>query len=574
MMKVIQQMNLKKMGKAFLNIFLLAFMVLIFGPSEIFFANVAEFEFVYGEFAGNLAIAAVGVALLLSIILTILPDICYKIVMSVIFGLSVAGYAQVMFLNQRLDLLGLNPDGYHVDIGFALGNLSIWIGIIFVVLALAFRDGKTWDSIIRYVPMFLLGVQVIALVSLLLTAKEEAFHYKTGELYISGEKQYTVSADENVILIVLDYFSNQDMLTVQSQFPDVMDCLHDFTFYNNADCNYYGTFPSLPHMLTGKKFDAGKPLNDWCRDIWTDPDTISFYQQLKDNGYEVNVYTPDTQHLCGSNETELLQACFSNIEDTARNRDVFYKKLFKTMTKMSLYRFSPEILKNAFYTDGSEYGDIVSYEQNAVAHNDDDFYRGLLENGITTDSASKYFIVQHLLGIHEYTVTHKCEPIEWTTLEETTRGCMVMVEEYLNQLKKAGVYDDATIIVTSDHGDKEDSQVIFYVKHPGETHSRSPETNAPISLHELRPTLAQAAGLDAAGFGQTIYEFAEDEQRERQVWVRDYNDNYKDVYSYEEQRTSLYNIYKVYTYTGDYSDLLQKIEQDEYEIVPMTDSYF
>ena len=52
--------RLKKIGIGFLIYFLLCFMLFIFGPSEIFFANVTEFSFIYGDFAGYLAVLAVG----------------------------------------------------------------------------------------------------------------------------------------------------------------------------------------------------------------------------------------------------------------------------------------------------------------------------------------------------------------------------------------------------------------------------------------------------------------------------------------------------------------------------------
>lgn len=565
---------MKKYGLTFLNVFLLAFMVLIFGPAEIFFANVTQFEFVYGEFAGYLAVAAVAGALMISVVVAFLPDKLYRVIMSLVFGISLAGYLQVMFLNGQLDLLGLNPEGYQVGAGVAVGNLCIWLLVIAVVMILAFVKKEIWKNIVKYAAAFLLCIQTVALVSLLVTAKDEAYHRESQAWHLSGEDQYVVSAKDNVILLILDYFSNEDLKEVESEYPGLMDALHDFTYYNNTDCNYYGTFPSIIHMLTGKMVDASIPVNDWCRNVWTDPDTISFYEMLRDKDYVINLYTPDTHHLCGTNEVEIFQPCFSNMTNAPRKADVFYKLLFKSITKMSCYRMTPEILKNVFYTDGSEYAGIITYAEDVILHSNADFYSGLLEQGLTTDHKSNYFTIQHLLGTHEYTTTAECTQSPKTTLTDTARGCMVMVEEYLNQLKELGVYDDATIIITSDHGDMVDSQVIFYIKQPGEQHEEIRETNAPISLHELRPTIAQAAGLDASLFGQTIYEFSENQEREREVWVRDTDINYPLTRNYAEDRIGYANIYKVYRYTGAYGDLLEKIEQNQYDVVEMKDSFF
>jgi len=550
------------------------FMVFIFGPSEIFFANETHFDFVYGEFAGYLAIIAIIASFFGAIIFSLFPNMLYKIGMSVILGISLAGYLQVMFLNQQLDLLGLNPDGYHVSQARAISNLCVWLIIILTVVFLSLWKEKIWQGLVKFVPAFLIAIQTVALASLLFTADDHAFHYEDWHYYFAGTDQFTVSSNENIILIVLDYFGNQDMQLVQDQYPDLMDCLHDFTYYNNADCNYYGTFPAMPYMLTGQPVDPSIPIAEWCNNIWTSTDTLSFYQQLREKGYTSHLYTVEPEYICGDLSLSTLSTCFDNIENIVNEVDIFYKKLFKTLTKMSCYRMSPEIMKNSFYTLGTEYSDLIVYNYDFVYHNNDEFYSKLLEKGIRTDSESNYFIVQHLLGLHDYTINHKCEPSKDSTLEETARGCMVMVEEYLNQLKTAGVYDNATIIVTADHGDFIDSQVIFYIKQPGEQHDVSPVTNAPISHTELRPTLAAAAGLDSTQFGQTIYDFYQDQQRERQVWIRSYSSDHPPVTQYTQNRQSRFNVYNVYTYTGDYSDLLKQWEQNTYDVVPMYDCIF
>lgn len=46
------------------------------------------------------------------------------------------------------------------------------------------------------------------MVSLLITTSEEAYKRPFGYDRLSGEEQYTVSAKDNVIVFVFDYFSN------------------------------------------------------------------------------------------------------------------------------------------------------------------------------------------------------------------------------------------------------------------------------------------------------------------------------------------------------------------------------
>lgn len=565
---------IKKMGITFLVSFLFTFMLLIFGPAEIFFANVTEFQFVYGEFAGYMAAFAVIGAVILTALLSFLPDRLYRILISFVFGVSIAGYLQVMFLNKNLDLLGVNPEGYKTGFGQSAGNLIIWLTVISCVVILSFWKKDLWKKAVAALSAFLLCIQLVALISLIATAKEEAYRYPEGGYHLSGEDQFTVSADKNVIVLILDYFSNQYLEPLESAYPGATDFLHDFTYYSNMDCTYFGTFPSLPHMLTGNKVDMSCTINEWCQQIWNSQKTESFYNMLRERNYKANVYTPDANILCGLNDPELLNGRLSNVVNSAQDIDIFYKLLFKTLFKMSGYRMFPDLAKPYFYANIDEYADIVSVKENKINHNNYEFYEELLEKGLTADKTSNYYIVQHLMGPHLYTTDETGHYKEESTLEETAKGCMVIVEEYLNQLKALDVYDDATIIITADHGGPYDSQVIFYMKEPGETHEASPVTDAPVSFLEFLPTIAEAAGGDKSEFGQSVHDFAAGEQRERTVWLRMYDAGFPPVPCYTGDKNGESNVYYGYSYTGDIEALLKQTENGPTKIVPVADSYF
>lgn len=565
---------IKKSGITFLVCFLFSFMLFIFGPSEIFFANEVEFEFVYGDFAGYISVFAVTVAFILTLIIAFLPDRFHRVLLSVIFGISIAGYIQVMFLNKNLDLLGLNPEGYKVTPVQGIVNLVIWIAIILAVIILALKKKDIWKKFVQYISVFLLCIQLVALVSLLVTADEDAYKYQEGAWHLSGEDQYMVSADKNVIILILDWFSNQYLAPLQTAYPGATDFLHDFTYYSNMDCTYWGTFPSIPHMLTGNEVDSDLTVNEWCAKIWNDDKTVGFYNELHDNNFVANLYTPTSNIICGLNSPEMLEGRLSNVVNTADEIDVFYKLLYKTMFKMSAYRMFPEAVKPCFYANIDEYTDIVSLKVSGIRHLNNDFYDGLLEVGLSVDEKSNYFIVQHLIGPHVLNTNEFGGNKEDATLEETTKGCMVIVEEYLNQLKTLGVYDDAAIIITADHGGQKDSQVIFYIKEPGETHEVSPVTDTPVSFKEFLPTVAELAGFDYTKYGQSIHDFAEGIERERTVWVRGYDENYPTLPCYTGDKEGSSNVYYGYTYTGNIEDLLRKCEGDPDLIEEMADSFF
>ena len=558
------KLDKKKILLNFMASFLLGFMILIFGPAEIFFANITEFEFLYGEFAGYMAILFLVSVLLLTAVLTILPEKIHRIVLSVIFGISLAGYLQIMFLNKNLDLLGVNPNGYQVQTSRWIGNMIIWLVVIAAVIALAILKKEIWKKLVLYLASFLICIQVVALVSLLATAPQEAYKRLQGSDRLSGEEQYTVSANENIIVFVLDYFSSLYLQQMLEVYPDGADCLHDFTYYSNADCTYYGTFPSLAHMLTGCEVDPTVSIDEWCRNIWENESTVNFYRELKGNNFKANVYTTDSNVLTSANGCKILRDKVSNITNEPQEVSVNTGLLIKTLMKMSCYRMAPDVLKQQFYINVSEYSLIVEKLGDGILQTNSDFYAKLKEQGLKTDESSNYFIVQHLIGTHEFNTDENGNYREKTSVEETARGCMTIMEAYLNQLKELGVYDDATIIITADHGgcDKEDLQVIYFVKKPGETHEVSPVTNAPVSHCDLLPTVAQMAGLDYTKYGKSIFDFGQDEQRERTLWLRTEDPDYSE------------GAYYCYTYTGDILALITQIDEGPTTIKEMFESFF
>ena len=335
----------RKMFLSFIVSFLLAFMTLIFGPAEIFFANVTEFDFLYGEFAGNMALIFIGILFVCTVLLSILPQKVYSMVISTLFTVSIVGYLQVMFLNKNLDLLGVKPDGYRVPPVQGIINLVIWLIVLSGVIVLAIKKSEIWKKVVLYLSLLLVGMQSVAMISLVATAPKEAYERAKGSERLDGKNQYTVSADKNIIVFVLDYFSSLYLQQMLEVYPDGADCLHDFTYYSNADCTYYGTFPSLAHMLTGCEVDTTVSIAEWCRNIWNDESTVGFYQELQANNYKTNVYTTDTNVLTSSNGCGILRNRISNITNEPREVQVDTGLLLKTLTKMSCYRMAPDLLK-------------------------------------------------------------------------------------------------------------------------------------------------------------------------------------------------------------------------------------
>lgn len=556
---------------------LLSYMLIVFGPMEIFFGNATQFDFIFSDFAGWLFLLCVVTTAIGTGITLLLPKKVGEVITAIIFGCALAGYLQVMFINKGLDLLGLNPDGCSFKASKAIPNLCIWVAIILILIVLSFWKNEIWKKLVTYLSGLLLAMQIVAMVSLIATGGEAAYSRGDEDWHFTGAEQYTVSGKDNVIVLVLDYFSNAYIPEELAQYPDALDFLHDFTYYNNADCTYFGTFPSLNHMLTGYEMDPTIPINQWFKDSWTNEKTKSFYEDLQKKDYKVNVYTEDSQMLRGTNEVAMLSESISNVQNMTMYVEVDTKLLLKTMTKMSCYRLTPYVVKHFFYTDVGEYTDIVKDKDSWIRHQNYDFKDGLEEKKITVDDASNYFIVQHLMGIHQYNNTADCEESEeGTTREETIKGCLTVTDMYLEELKAAGVYDNATIIITADHGGFEPPycQPILFVKRPGEQHEVSIETDAPVSHKDLMATIAEAAGIKKDTYGASFFDYQAGEQREREFWLRVFDENYPAKPCYCEEKDGADNVYKGYIYTGNNETLSQKVTQEPDEIIEEIETFY
>ena len=107
-------MNTKKTLLLFLSNFIIIcfpiFILFVMGPSEIFFGNYKEFGFVYQEFGWKFLIFAFLISFIFMLLISFFPDKLRKYILSVFWGIGIAGYIQTMFLNRHLEQIGVRAE--------------------------------------------------------------------------------------------------------------------------------------------------------------------------------------------------------------------------------------------------------------------------------------------------------------------------------------------------------------------------------------------------------------------------------------------------------------------------------
>ena len=563
--------------KVFLIIYLPIFTFGIFGPTEIFFANHVAFKVIFSEFGWLFLGHGTLFAIILTSLILLLPIIVQKILLSCLWIFSLCGYIQTMFLNKNLDQIGATLNGYVPTKDIITKNFFVWLIIILICLAILIKANNNWKTPVFLTSFILLATQGVAYGTLFISAPAESLEYVSSDYSLSGEEQYTVSSQENIIVFVLDTLSNELFAIAEQKYPELTDSLSDFTYYTNTDCNYVGTFPSIMHILTGADYDGSQKINDWLHNTWTSENTTRYYNSLHNAGYKINAYLTEPTLLYGSGASSIIADKLDNLTDSTQNISINHNLLYKTLLEMSCYRFMPDYFKPYFDVPNAQYAGIVSYPDNIINYANSDFYADLTKKGLSLNNDNKYVIFYHLNGVHELINDENCIRIDASngTIENTIKGIWLMLNEYLLQLQELDAYDNSTIIITADHGTRAYPQSVFFIKHANEHHDSMQITNAPISLDELAPTIAHIATGESTYLGKTIYDFEENERRERTLYIGSYDSNYPDVKRYDGVPIdSSNNVYRLYTYTGDFYDYFHLYEYNIYDLIPVQDSYY
>lgn len=535
---------------------------LILGPLEIFCGNKKDFAFTIGDFFPWFILMGVAILVVMSLILCLIPQKVAKVCRLVIFYFGLLSYIQYMFLNTKLSEADGSPMDWKAMNRTTIINTVIWIAVFIICIVLSILLKKIWDSIELYIPMILIAMQLVAIVSLIpnLTSKQNI-----GDLQMSGEKQFKVASNDNIVMFVMDTLGTQQLKNAMEEYPDLLDGFEDFTYYDNADCHYYCTFPSMTHILTGNEFDFNSESNEWLEKSWKSKRSTEFYDELHKKGYECNLYSPDVEYEYGNCSN--LYGKFDNIESL--KTFVEKRQLVKLLTKTSIYRYLPYILKPRFEVLTVEFGNVVTYEDGVAAVQDNSTFNQLLnEKSISIDDKmDKAFIVQHLFGTHKpYTTDQDGNYIDEAMINQTVAGCVNIFKNYINRLKELGLYESSTIILTADHGSwhGHDEQPILLIKKANEQHEEMASTSAPVSFDDFQATILEYAGIDNNNYGTAFSDWKDGDKRERVVYMRQNDDNYPAV------EGSSFNVYYAYNYSTNKEELEKTVDDGPDDIIPAT----
>jgi hypothetical protein len=261
-------------------------------------------------------------------------------------------------------------------------------------------------------------------------------------------------------------------------------------------------------------------------------------------------------------------------------------KLMQETVIISLLRYVPHALKPSFWTSSvasvTGFSDII--ESSRYTINDLAFFHRLKTTGLSLQNEKNSYTVHYLFAPHPPNKYNEFAEFvaSGVGIVQNARGVLRIVEEYLQQMKKLGIYDQANIIITADHGNypesyhKANASCIFMIKRAGESHDVVQVSNAPVSQYELLPTLALVMGLDNLNLGRSVFDFIEGEERTRTTYRLGSPTEFPDL-GIKKKRgggKGYYNALVGYEFNTHATEVNLSLDDESKIVYPLFDSYY
>lgn len=457
--------GIKAYCKAFLSVvpanLLFVITCILYFPSSIVITNKDEFNIGFGTIAPIVITASILVFLVIELVGNAIYfcSVIHRLYVGLLWGVGACFYIQGNFLNKNLPQLDGQIIDWSVYSSHTIFELIVWTVVIVGACILSIKKDDISKKIFTWVSLALVVMQMVSLVVLVVNSGDTVHN----NVALSKEDEFTLGSNSNIVVFVLDSLSPGEFSEALAIEDDLLWAGEDFTLYDNAVAGGAYTLIGMPTLLTGMEYDPTYIAHSaWLGEAWSD---TTIYDDLNYSGYDVRIYT-DGRYLTNVSSDDISNVVEINGKDyhIAEIKD-FIKKLYQ----LSGYYSLPTIIKPYmwFYTDeilgliesdlsNTHMEDLTSEEVDVEVYtiNDDVFHKDLDNTGLDI-KYDKAYRVYHLMGPHApYTLSIDGYTSDNGETDEITQtiGSLRIVEQYIQEMKEAGVYDNSTIIITADHG--------------------------------------------------------------------------------------------------------------------------
>ncbi len=529
-------------------VFAACFTFIFFGPLELVAFSGESLVFGYKDVVWLLLTTMLVVTAVLSLLISLLKGKVFNYVVGFVCASTIGGYVQSLFLNGSLGTLtGDAVPWTEMRSDLAL-SICIWLVIYIAVYLLMYLNRKTWTNFVYYVSALLVLVQFIPMVGILGGAYDTGSSAEMEDCELTTSGMYEYSLNKNVFVFVLDRLDFNYIEQVLKEDPKFFDRLDGFTGYDNAISAFARTKPALNQMLTGCEDLAYKvPTDEFFKESWHQ-DGKDLLRDISNEKFTTEFYT-DVYSLFSDPDYVSQYVLNSN----SGPKQVDKKTLLGKLMELSAYRYLPVNFKPFYWSDTNYFNQdvLVSEDAKTYVFADHEYADGF--KTAVSDRKQNSFKFYHFNGPHApYTLDKegKLSKTE-TSAKEQLMGCMNILYDAFDRMKELCIYDDATIIITGDHGMHQgDTKPVLAATRTGLFYKRSNSSgkkfhwsSAQVCTDNIPATIIKSVGGDYSLYGQPLDEIGEFEEI-----TRYYYKSASSSGSYDEAKFFVYEI------TGDAAD--------------------
>lgn len=512
----------------------------LFGPFEIFGNNMGEFKFLLWDFWLLCGAIAIGSAALIFTLLMLVRGRAFEICFGLVFGLSLMFFLQGNYLSMGTGALEGDGLGDGVSTLKSVINIVIW-GIIVAGCVVAMPLLRRYKETVRiiatvalcaFVGMTLVNFAVVSLSTDVYATEKTDYHGNptVENEMLTVQNLDTLATDKNIVVFIVDRLDHTYFDKAMAGCPEIFADLEGFTHFDDYVTLYPRTYPGVPHLLTGVEVDFSGSRLDYMENAYS---TSPFWAELKAQGYDINVYTDD---FYGYENAAHMRDFVSNTSGNVGYKIVENAGLSLDMIRLSLYRYFPFALQGLLGNVSTPMFDrYVEYDTEKPVFSTDmkDVYEALTDEAFTFRGAERGVSFIHVAGCH---IPNVYGPDFGTPTDDERSDTNVAMKQsfkiisaYINEMKRMGVYEDATILILGDHCSigsdrneiKKPRVTTLLAKPAGVSEGALQESKAQVATADVIATVLSAAGSGkSSDYGTDIFSIPENENRVRYHYLQ------------------------------------------------------
>ncbi len=532
--------------------------VCVVAPLELYSNNLDELAFSLMDFLPFDLLFWLGAALVCAAVLFLVPEKLYRVLLPVAAVTGLMLFVQGTYLNVSSFLPGDNMGEADASSTAIAVNTALWIGAEALAVGSAFiKKRDIVELVCGLLPGIVLGTQIVASVFVLVTTDqitvpkqtrmEQRYPGYAHEALVDDDLT-RLGKDGNVLVFIVDRFDETYAEAAHyREVPGIFDELEGFTWFQDNVSLFGHTFPSVAWMLTGTPYSCDMSREEYLNAAYEGETPL---KRLHDAGYSIDIFTEDYYAFT---DAGLLPDYIESVVDNPLYDSVPLWSQAATSARMAqvgLYRCVPLTMKDMFedMDSGIDYFYLEAVRpENAYKVDMKAVYDKVMSEDFTVEDGKHYQFV-HVEGCHnvKYDGDWK-EPVgnDKYNISLSVVNSFRIIDRYLEEMKRNGLYEDATIIITGDHSDAiSDADPLsgpritaLFVKPSGVGKGELKISQAQTAHEDLWATIFQSEGLDFwEDYGRSVFDIPEGERRLREyrwhTYIRGENKSL-DEYTYQ-----------------------------------------